>query len=61
LDISFLAESGTVMGGPVPDSQRYFDVHHSARDVIDAVNPRELELGAVAMALVAYILAQEGT
>lgn len=61
LDISFLAESGTVMGGPVPDSQRYFDVHHSGRDVIDAVNPRELELGAVAMALVAYLLAQEGT
>ena len=61
LDVGFLAESGAVMGGLVPDSQRYFDVHHSARDVIDAVNPRELELGAVAMALVAYILAQEGT
>jgi carboxypeptidase Q len=60
VDIAPLAAQGTVMGGLVPDSQRYFDFHHSARDVLSAVNPRELEIGAVAMAVLAYVLAKEG-
>ncbi|MFQ6082229.1 MAG: M20/M25/M40 family metallo-hydrolase [Candidatus Aminicenantia bacterium] len=59
-DIAPLAKLGTITIGLVPDSQRYFDVHHSAKDVLDAVNPRELELGAIAMAIFAYVLAQEG-
>ncbi len=61
VDIAPLAASRVVMGGLVPDSQKYFDVHHGARDVLSEVNPRELELGAVAMAVLAYVLAQDGT
>lgn len=61
VDIAPLAKQGTLLIGLQPDSQRYFDVHHSGRDVLDAVNPRELELGAIAMAVFAYVLAQEGT
>ena len=60
VDIAPLAKAGTIMGGLVPDSQRYFDVHHGGKDVLAEVNPRELELGAVAMAVLAYVLAQEG-
>jgi len=60
VDIAPLAESGTVLMSLIPDSQRYFDVHHSEKDVLSAVNPRELELGAVAMAVISYVLAQEG-
>ncbi len=60
VDVGPLAESGTVLIGLVPDSQRYFDVHHSGRDTLDQVNPRELQLGANAMALLAYLLAEEG-
>jgi hypothetical protein len=60
VDIAPLAAQGTVLIGLVPDSQRYFDVHHSEKDVLETVNPRELELGAIAMAVFAYILAQEG-
>jgi Zn-dependent M28 family amino/carboxypeptidase len=60
VDIAPLAASGTVLMGLVPDSQRYFDVHHSGIDTIEKVNPRELEIGAAAMALMAYLLAQEG-
>jgi hypothetical protein len=59
-DIAPLAEQGTVTMGLVPDSQRYFDVHHSALDVLSSVHPRELEIGAITMAIMAFILSQEG-
>jgi carboxypeptidase Q len=60
VDIIPLRDRGTIAMGLLPDSQRYFDVHHSAKDTLDEVHPRELELGAVAMALFAYVLAEEG-
>ncbi|MDD8016573.1 MAG: M20/M25/M40 family metallo-hydrolase, partial [Acidobacteriota bacterium] len=60
VDIAPLAARGTVLLSLVPDSQRYFDVHHSAHDVLAAVHPRELELGAVALAIFSYVIAQEG-
>ena len=59
-DISPLAEAGVPMIGLMPENQRYFDYHHSDKDTIDKVNPRELELGAVAIAIFAYEIAQEG-
>lgn len=43
-----------------PDSQRYFDFHHAANDVFEAVNRRELELGAVHMAALIYLVDQYG-
>ncbi len=30
----------------VPDTQRYFDVHHSESDTFSSINERELELEA---------------
>lgn len=45
-----------LMLGLVPDSQRYFDYHHADTDVIEAVNPRELHLGAGAMAALVYLI-----
>ena len=36
------------------------DVHHSAKDVLETVHPRELELGTIVMALFAYLVAEEG-
>ena len=59
-DIAPLNELGTVTIGLMVDSHRYFDYHHSANDVFDAVNDRELTLGAAAMAILAYVLAMEG-
>lgn len=44
----------------VPDDQRYFDVHHSANDVFATVHPREFSLGSAAMAILAYLLSEEG-
>jgi len=44
--------------GMVINSQAYFDYHHSEADVFEAVNKRELELGAATMATMVYLLDQ---
>ena len=46
--------------GYLPDDERYFDVHHSANDVYSEVNSREMELGAAAMAILTYLISEEG-
>ncbi len=43
-----------------PDSQRYFDYHHSPNDVFENVNKRELELGAINMAALIYLVDKYG-
>jgi hypothetical protein len=58
-DISPLVQQGVLGLGLIPEPQRYFDYHHSDNDTIDKVNPRELELGAAAMAIMAYLLSEE--
>ena len=42
--------------GYTPDSQRYFDYHHTAIDTFDKVNKRELELGSASMASLVYLM-----
>ena len=42
-----------------PDSQRYFDFHHSAADVFENVNKRELEMGCASMAAMLYLIDQK--
>lgn len=59
-DIGPLKPLGTALMEYVPDPQRYFDVHHTAEDIFEKVNKRELELGAGAMAAVAYLLSAYG-
>jgi len=51
---------GTPTAGLNPDSQRYFDYHHAANDVFENVNKRELELGAVNMAALIYLVDKYG-
>lgn len=51
---------GTALAGLSPDSQRYFDVHHAVSDVFEAVNIRELKLGAVNMAALLYLVDKYG-
>lgn len=60
VDINPLKEFGTPLIGFVPDSQRYFDVHHTANDVFENVNQRELELGAATMASLIYLIDKYG-
>lgn len=60
VDIGPLQSKHIVKVGLQPDSQRYFDHHHAANDTFDAVNKRELELGAAAMASLIYLVDQNG-
>ncbi|MBO9592491.1 MAG: M20/M25/M40 family metallo-hydrolase [Niabella sp.] len=60
-DVSFIHEKLQVpMAELLPDSQRYFDIHHARSDVFEAVNKRELELGAVNLAALIYLVDQYG-
>ena len=59
-DIGPLAQQGTFLIGLLPDSQRYFKYHHTAADVFENVNQRELVLGAAAMTAMIYLVDQEG-
>lgn len=60
-DIGPLKDDNIVLAGLRPDSQRYFDYHHAASDTFDAVNKRELELGAATMASLVYLFDKYGT
>ena len=59
-DISHLTSKAIVKAGLKPDSQRYFDYHHAANDKFDAINKRELELGAATMTTLIYLMDQSG-
>ena len=50
----------TALFGYDCDSQRYFDLHHSALDTFEQVNRRELELGGASMAALIYLLSKYG-
>lgn len=59
-DIEPLTSKSIVKAGLKPDSQRYFDYHHALNDKFDAINKRELELGAATMASLMYLMDQNG-
>lgn len=59
-DIRPLAPLGTMMASVDPDSQRYFDVHHAPNDVFENVNKRELNLGAIGMTGIVWLVSEHG-
>lgn len=59
-DIGPLKKEGVVLAGLRPDSQRYFDHHHSENDRFEHVNKRELELGTATMAGLVYLVDKYG-
>ncbi|MGE7773730.1 M20/M25/M40 family metallo-hydrolase [Chitinophaga sp. NPDC101104] len=61
VDITPLGRAfGIPMAELSPDSQRYFDIHHAASDTFEAVNKRELEMGAVGMGALIYLVDKYG-
>lgn len=59
-DINPLKDMKGLLCGLRPESQRYFDYHHTANDTFDKVHKRELELGAAAMTSLVYIVDKYG-
>jgi len=59
-DIGPLKNKNIVLAGLRPDTQRYFDYHHAANDTFDAINKRELELGAATMTALVYLYDKYG-
>jgi hypothetical protein len=59
-DIGPLRSHGTLLIGLRPSTQKYFIYHHTPADVFEAVDQRELELGAASMCAMMYLLDQEG-
>ena len=59
-DIRLLKKENNVLLGLKPDSQRYFDYHHTSADKFNAVNKRELELGAATMTSIIYLFDKYG-
>jgi Zn-dependent M28 family amino/carboxypeptidase len=56
-DVDPMRASGVTVMGYHPDQQRYFDLHHSERDTLDQISPREINLGAACLAVMAYVVA----
>lgn len=55
-DIGPLKGENVTLVGYRPDSQRYFDYHHTSTDTFDKVNKREIELGSASMASLIYLM-----
>ena len=59
-DIGPLKTPDNVLSGLKPDSQRYFDHHHSENDTFQSIHKRELELGAATMTALIYLIDKYG-
>lgn len=60
VDVSRLKNQNVALLGFIPDSQRYFDVHHAESDTFENVNKRELELGSGAIAALVWLFSEYG-
>lgn len=60
------ADIGPIMQVGVPgmshnvDNARYFWYHHTEADNVDKIDPKELAMNVAAMAVIAYVVAEEG-
>ncbi len=59
-DIGPLKNQDVPLIGLYPSDQRYFDMHHTAKDVFEIVDHRELELGCASMASLVYLIDKYG-
>ena len=59
-DVGPLKTPNNVLSGLKPDSQRYFDHHHSSSDTFEHIHKRELELGAATMTSLIYLIDKYG-
>jgi carboxypeptidase Q len=56
-DISPIMTEGVIGASLDVDGSRYFDIHHTAADTFDKIDPQELALCVATMAVAAYTVA----
>lgn len=56
-DIGPLMRGGTPGMGLDVDGTRYFYYHHTDADTMDKLDPRDMQLGVAAMAVMAFVIA----
>ncbi len=59
-DIETLSKQSLALIGYDCDTQRYFDIHHTANDTFSQVNQRELKLGAASIFSLVYLMDKYG-
>ena len=52
--------TGTPMFGLSIDGQKYFEIHHTEKDIFESIHPREMELGTASMASLVYLIDKYG-
>jgi carboxypeptidase Q len=58
VDVEPLVSNGTIGIGFLPHMDKYFNLHHSALDQLETVNPAELNMGSAAIATVIYLASE---
>ena len=58
-DIGALKPAGVPLFGLRPDISHYFDVHHSAADTLDKIDPENLKKTVAALATMAFVVADQ--
>ncbi len=58
-DTSLLVAAGVPGFELIPEPLHYFDYHHTPADTLDKIDPKELAQDSAALAVLAYILAEE--
>jgi hypothetical protein len=59
-DVGHLVPLGVPQLGMRQENSRYFDIHHSAEDTLDKVDPAEMDKAAAAWAATIWVLAESG-
>ncbi len=57
-DLSALHQKGMAALSLVQDGTHYFDIHHTANDTLDKIDPKEIAQNAAVYAVYAYLAAQ---
>jgi carboxypeptidase Q len=59
-DIAPIMQAGVPGMGHEVDGSRYFWYHHTEADNVDKLDPRDVAMNVAAMAVMAYVIAEEG-
>jgi carboxypeptidase Q len=57
-DVRLLDAGGVPTLAPIVDTRTYFDIHHSAADTLDKIDPDNIRRQVAILAMMAYFIAE---